>query len=919
MASTQRSNIEVFFRVLGAERTRKAFQDVAGAGTSAAGRIGGIGRSMGAALLEVTRRALQLARTISLIGAGGLAALAKGIRDTVESSSELTSVVLALRAINGEIDKASGLPVFAPSANGGLMDVMGAGARNTAADLEYLNKLADKTGVAVKDLAGQYVSLTASTSKSNIALDDARQVFAGVADAALVLGRSNEEAGRAFTALQQIASKGVVTSEELKGQLAEALPGTIPLAAQAFGYGDDIKAFLEQVETGSVTAVEFFRRIGRALSETYGKAALDAANTTRVAMGRLKNAFFNAKVAIGNGPLDVEVRRILNNITKMMNALLANGAFGRLGARIAAALQPLADRFEAAVNGGFDFERVLNVIAATAEKLIAAVGVTITIVGSLVRSLRNMRDVLASYGVKVRPIGEMLIGIAVAFERITQAIATRTFTGNGFLDFFVSLYAVIEAALFAMAKIVAPDVGPGLQTLEQVIARIAYWMNQLAAALITLATGEIHPVLDDTGAGILVNLIKAVDTVRQLKRGIKEFYALVSGRDAPEGADLVTQRRFAQRDKIGDLMSGRPSEEKRNGDGALLVGEGELQTLFRIRDGIVAVVEYLYRNKGVFAALFDGASDTLAMIIALVSQLDFVLRPVADLMGFDGLGSAALYLVGMIFVLTRVAGLFKMIAALIVASIVPALVRMAALMGITYASTAAAALIGARYFAIIALVAYMIFTMVANWRLLSDEMKNISLNVAAGLADKFAEFVRWLGDLLAYIPVVGESLRNRAYANADRYDRNADAAREYAFNNSQANTGQRIIDNKGVDPFANGPRGIGDYLRENGFGDALGIGGPGEQKLSSMDATLKEIAAQNDAAAANDNAEAIGRSVAENIVAAQGGSMRPADITLPDNGSLIRMYGSPEDVATFEQWAAQAARNRAGQRPGWTG
>lgn len=909
MASTRRSNIEVFFRVLGAEKTRKAFEDLGRAGIDATRRLGSIGTGLGALLASVGRQAIGLSKTLGLIGAAGLGALAKGIKDTTDSSAELTSIVLALRSINGEIGEASGQPLFRASAKGGLEDVNAGGARQTASDLAFVQKVADDAGKSIKDLAGQYVQLQASASKVGVPLADVRDLFKGVSDAANVLGIDSERTSRAFVALTQIASKGKVAAEELTGQLAEALPGSVALAAKA--YGMSVRQFLDAVGTGQVSSAQFIARLGKALNEEYAGSAKAAANTTRVAMGRLKNAFFLGKVSIGNGALDQEFRRIIVAATDLLKLLTNNGAFSRFGADLAAAIAPLADRFEAAVNGGFDFERILKFVAGTAKVLVGAFINLVTAAARVATGIGNLKRVFDGYGVKVPSITGVIVKLAEAFLRITKAIADNEFTGNGFLDFFVSLYSLLEVCVFAIGRLVAPKVGPGVKSLEQSFASMAHWINQAAAAIDTLSTGKINSGLDDTGEGILVFLIQAIDKVRQLIASIKLAWALLSGKGAPEGADLSTQRMFASRDALGDLVGGRENEAKFNDKGEQLYDPEQFGTLFKLRDIVTNLVNFIYDNRGALGAIFDGAADAIKGVVMVLDELSKTLDPIAKALGFENINVAIGYAAGLLFVFGRVAAVVSLLRKGILA-VVGGVQVLASALGLSTPQFLLIALI-------VAGIAFIVGKIVSNWRLLKDEVGNIITLIGAGLTAVLAKVIRGLAGLLSYIPLVGGKIERSLNGFADKLDEGVDAARKNVYYTSLERTSQRQVENGGKDPYSDaGPNGFGAFSFLGDGPVAQLLGGLGS-KQDEANATLKEIAAQNAAAIASGSEDQVRAAVRAEIAAAQSGQLQPANIALGENGSIIRMYGRPEDVATFDQFAAQAARNRPGQRPAWAG
>ena len=78
---------------------------------------------------------------------------------------------------------------------------------------------------------------TAATSAANIPISVTNELFASVTKASATLGLSGERTSLVLQALSQMASKGTVSMEELRGQLGESLPGALSLAAKGQGQG----------------------------------------------------------------------------------------------------------------------------------------------------------------------------------------------------------------------------------------------------------------------------------------------------------------------------------------------------------------------------------------------------------------------------------------------------------------------------------------------------------------------------------------------------------------------------------------------------------------------------------------------------------------------------------------------------------
>lgn len=113
-------------------------------------------------------------------------------------------------------------------------------------------------------------------NKGEMSLDDVKLIYTGVAELSAARGLSADEVNRSINALNQMAGKTKVQAEELRQQLAEALPGSVQMFAKA---AKDAGLTVN----GTVSELEDLMRNGKALAkDILPKAALQmkkAANT----------------------------------------------------------------------------------------------------------------------------------------------------------------------------------------------------------------------------------------------------------------------------------------------------------------------------------------------------------------------------------------------------------------------------------------------------------------------------------------------------------------------------------------------------------------------------------------------------------------------------------------------------------------
>lgn len=160
---------------------------------------------------------------------------------------------------------------------------------------------ADRLGQSSLGLAEQYIQLAAATK--NTALEGAATdaVFNSIVGAMGKLGKSSAETSRALAAVAQMASKGVVSAEEMRGQLGEALPGAMQALSQATGI--TVTDLNKMMESGQLMASDVLPALAKGLNDTFGSDTVARVETLGASIERLKNASISAFTEIGQAGL----------------------------------------------------------------------------------------------------------------------------------------------------------------------------------------------------------------------------------------------------------------------------------------------------------------------------------------------------------------------------------------------------------------------------------------------------------------------------------------------------------------------------------------------------------------------------------------------------------------------------------------
>ncbi len=280
-----------------------AAQDIARASEQARVRVAALGRELAGAG--------QAAQGVQ----GGFAGAAHRMAAMAAAAISTQQAIQFLReSINTGIQFDSMKTQFA-FANGG--DV-----RRAAEEMDFARRLSGQLGLELVGASKAYAKLQASAKGSALEGKATQDIFRAVASAGAVMGLSADEQAGALLAISQMMSKGVVASEELKGQLGERLPGAFQTAARAMGV--TTAELQKMLEAGQVIAADFLPKFAAALQESVNGSLPAAEASARAQLQRLENAFTEFKLRIANsGLLDKvaeQLERLLDHIGNMADS-----------------------------------------------------------------------------------------------------------------------------------------------------------------------------------------------------------------------------------------------------------------------------------------------------------------------------------------------------------------------------------------------------------------------------------------------------------------------------------------------------------------------------------------------------------------------------------------------------------------------
>ena len=205
----------------------------------------------------------------------------------------------------------------------------GAGAMN------YIRKLAKDLGLELTGTAQGYSQVAAAAKNTKLEGEPAKQIFEAMAKALVGAGASSEGTSRGLLAVSQMMSKGKVSSEELRQQLGEHLPGAMGIAARAMNTNAQ---GLEKMIQAGLPAEEFLPRFAAEITKNLGDAPEAASRSLQASINRMKTSLQELALQAGQGGASDGLSAALTEITEKLSSADAIQGARSLGSGLGDAL-----------------------------------------------------------------------------------------------------------------------------------------------------------------------------------------------------------------------------------------------------------------------------------------------------------------------------------------------------------------------------------------------------------------------------------------------------------------------------------------------------------------------------------------------------------------------------------------------------
>jgi tape measure domain-containing protein len=195
----------------------------------------------------------------------------------------------------------------------GFTTINARGLAGASEEIEYVRKVTREMGIEFQSAAQSFLKLSASARNTNLEGRKTREVFEAISLASRNLGLSTLQTENAFRALEQMISKGVVQQEELRGQLSEAIPGAVQIAARAMGV--TTSELQKLIKAGQVFSDDFIPKFAAQLKKEFGVALPEGLNKAILAINNFNSAFESLKQSVTDAGAGEFAANRLNSLT----------------------------------------------------------------------------------------------------------------------------------------------------------------------------------------------------------------------------------------------------------------------------------------------------------------------------------------------------------------------------------------------------------------------------------------------------------------------------------------------------------------------------------------------------------------------------------------------------------------------------
>lgn len=188
--------------------------------------------------------------------------------------------------------------------------------KGRAEEMKFLTDESQRLGVNLLDSVKGYAKVSFAARKAGATLQETRDIYSSFSEAAVVMGTSQDDLAGIFKAIMQSYSKSTVQAEEIKGQMAERLPGAWQFAAEAMGMTTEV--FERKVTARLIKAKDLMPAMAAGIRKAVAGELPQALTHLERSEQRLINTFDQFKRVLFEAGLGDSLREIYDALGFVM-------------------------------------------------------------------------------------------------------------------------------------------------------------------------------------------------------------------------------------------------------------------------------------------------------------------------------------------------------------------------------------------------------------------------------------------------------------------------------------------------------------------------------------------------------------------------------------------------------------------------
>ena len=211
---------------------------------------------------------------------------------------------------------------------------------------DFVKNLANNTGVDQIETLSSFAKFSAGAGDMNT--DQKESLFSNVIGTSRLMGLNTEEINGILKAFEQMASKGKIQAEELRGQLGDRMAGAFQLFARSLGMTTE--ELDKAMKDGKVLSKDVLPKVSAEMGRMIDKAGgwEKIINSTQTQLGRLSNSWNNNLALMFDGSQEG-----LTDFTRSLTNFL-----GSLGGTSKSLGESLGDLMKSMSNGIDDLTKI---------------------------------------------------------------------------------------------------------------------------------------------------------------------------------------------------------------------------------------------------------------------------------------------------------------------------------------------------------------------------------------------------------------------------------------------------------------------------------------------------------------------------------------------------------------------------------